>query len=732
MMVKKHSFAKLPPDTWPAPTRCEKRKRGIVDTMVAFAAAVAIVALYGVLVSSSRVVETPTLVPWTFQPLPVGSIRPAGWILGEMQTMAQGLAGHEHDFYVYVNESRWLYPAGSGGIDYSDLNEALPYWFNGLVPLAYLLDDDRLKGQVHAVAETVLGLQTTDGWIGPEVPAERNFWARAPFFLGLTQLAEANATWEQPVIDGLRKFMTLTNTMLRNNSQGHANCAPGFQCQWGQTRVHDLIITIQWMLEKHPDPVQDQVLWDNMNMFYDQSEYKWDEWYQPSTYPQVVADPSTNNPEFPYLHGVNVGQGLKASAVIRRFKHNDSLVDASMTAVNWTFLYHGAPSGTILADEIERDLAPYMGSELCTAVETGYSLAYLYHTLGNNEFADRAELVIYNAMPVMMTGDMWAHQYMAQPNGPLATNNTEDFSPNGPYVFTTANSGAATTFGMEPQYPCCTVNHPQGYPKFVTHSWALAGATGLAHVLLGPSTVSTDFASIQCGTAYPFDNELTYTVTSQPGFDLYLRVPGWYNPATSSIYIGSGQRMAVLPEPTTGMHKITIPPNTSGLVVTYTIGTTVRTEPRANDTVSVYVGNMLYALDVGSKNTSSAPHKYTDATQSGLLTYLPFPDKLRDYYIVNTTAWNVAIDPSTLSYHPMNTNGAGGGEGLPTPVFEYGAPPTYISVQGCEIQWPMYLGSTPDVVPQNRTCIGEKQMYRLIPYGAAKVHMSELPIVQLS
>ncbi len=392
-----------------------------------------------------------------------------------------------------------------------------------------------------------------------------------------------------------------------------------------------------------------------------------------------------------------------------------------MTAVNWTFMYHGAPSGTILGDEIQRDLAPYMGSELCTAVETGYSLAYMYHALGTNYYADRAELVIYNAMPVMMTGDMWAHQYLDQPNGPWALINAKDYDhPHGPFLFTTAHSGAATTFGLEPQYPCCTVNHPQGYPKFVTHSWGYVGHSGLAHVLLGPSRVDTHLATIECDTAYPFDHILRYNITSRKGFDFYIRVPAWYEPSTSSVTINNSPS-SLQPDAETGMHKIHIPSGQT--TMTYTLGATVRTEPRANNTVAIYYGSLLYALDVGSTNTSSHPHAYNDARGAGF-DDLPF-SQVRDYYIQNTTAWNVAIDPSTLEYHGVEDSAK-----LPTPLFDYGAPPNYMTVQGCQIAWGLYLGS-PDLVPEDRTCLGESEAFRLIPYGSAKVHMSELPVVKL-
>ncbi|KAF2236248.1 hypothetical protein EV356DRAFT_77285 [Viridothelium virens] len=655
--------------------------------------------------------------------------------------MANGLAGHEHDFYRFVANSTWTGNTNVSWGEYSDLNEGFPYWFNGIVPLAYHLDDTRLKGQVADAVNAVLDLQASDGWLGPETGPARLFWARFPFCLGLIQLIEADsATYQDKVVTALHRYFELMNSMLLDNGAGFvyqgnvANEPSAGDFQWGQVRVQDQLISLQWLYENFPQN-NSQLLLDNMGMLINSSITFADYWV-PGVFIEEdlynVYGTGDGGNMFPYFHGVNAGQGLKQLAVFRRYTHNDSMVDATQYGVNATFQYHGNSMGSVIGDEREDGLAPYQGAELCTAVETMYSMSYLYQALGQNYYADRAELAAFNALPTMLSPDWWARQYMVEENQPWALNMSE-------MIYWNDNTWSSS-FGLEPDYPCCTVNHPQGFPKFVSALFTNA-PNGLAHALLSPGTVGTTIGSndvtINCDTMYPFNNVLSYDITTSSGFDFYVRVPSWADLSSSSISVSSESSdrykrasTPLSPDPTSSLHRVSLPAGQSS--ITYTLETSIISEARPNDTVAIHYGALVYALEISYTNTSTPPKFYNPENEFYPDGYAP--SQSRDYQLFNSSAWNIAIDPSTLEFHSSLANSSSGTTSLPDPIFAPGAPPTWITAQGCEIEWGLYRNSVPDVVPAlaDRTCQSTPATVTLRPIGGQKVHMVELPTISLN
>lgn len=360
-------------------------------------------------------------------------------------------------------------------------------------------------------------------------------------------------------------------------------------------------------------------------------------------------------------------------------------------------------------------------SETCTLVETMYSLSYLYQALGDNEFADRCERTAFNALPVQLTPDWWARQYVSEPNQPYS----KDLSDK---PFWNVNNWGQT-YGLETDYPCCTVNHPQGYPKFLSASYVKVGDNGLAHALLSPASVSTALSSgdvtVDCATNYPFTSSLSYTITSTGSFDFYVRIPQWANLTSSTITTGN-TTASISPDLHTGLHKLPISPGTTSITVT--LATSIAIEPRANDTIAIHHGALIFALSIPSTNTSTPPKAY-NTNQEYPAAYAP--PQSRDWQIANASAWNIAVDPSSLTLHTPDAGQAGAA--LPNPIWAPGAPSVSVSVRACEIAWGLYKG-VPDVPPPRaeRKCLGEVFEARLEPLGAAKLHMVDLPTIDLS
>src|SRR5580698_9772626 len=100
--------------------------------------------------------------------IPPGAIRPAGWLRDQLETMRDGTTGHLDEVYWKLkNDNGWLGGKGDGW-------EETPYWLDGAVPLAYLLDDATLKAKVLKYINWTIDHQRPSGYFGPVTKAERD------------------------------------------------------------------------------------------------------------------------------------------------------------------------------------------------------------------------------------------------------------------------------------------------------------------------------------------------------------------------------------------------------------------------------------------------------------------------------------------------------------------------------------------------------------------------------
>ena len=66
-------------------------------------------------------------------------IKPEGWLYRQLKIQAQGLSGNLDKIWPDVRDSAWIGGEREGW-------ERVPYWLDGFIPLAYLLQDqDRME-----------------------------------------------------------------------------------------------------------------------------------------------------------------------------------------------------------------------------------------------------------------------------------------------------------------------------------------------------------------------------------------------------------------------------------------------------------------------------------------------------------------------------------------------------------------------------------------------------------
>ena len=159
--------------------------------------------------------------------LPLGSIRPTGWLRNQLVIQANGLSGHLDETWTDVGpESSWL---GGKGESW----ERGPYFLDGLIPLAWLLDDGRLKAKAQRFVDWTLEHQSPNGMFGPA--SNDDWWPRFVMLKALTQYHE---------LTGDERVIPLMNRYFRHQLE---ELPKRPLRDWGKFRWQDEVLSVIWL-----------------------------------------------------------------------------------------------------------------------------------------------------------------------------------------------------------------------------------------------------------------------------------------------------------------------------------------------------------------------------------------------------------------------------------------------------------------------------------------------------
>ncbi len=630
----------------------------------------------------------PALRPRFFEPLPLGSVRPAGWLKDQLRVQADGLSGHLDEFWPPVAGSRW-----SGGE--SEGWERGPYWLDGLVPLAVLLNDPRLLAKAQRWMDYILTNQHADGWLGPkEDPHEGtgetalDSWPQFVLFKALTQWHEA--TGDPRIVPAMGRGLHRIYALLQGKPLS----------SWGRMRWADLVLSVHWQFER----TGEEWLLDLAALAQDQG-YDWQDHFDDFQYMERTdRDDLHALPEKDWLplHGVNNAMGVKSGAVWSRQSGRPEDAQSSLQAIEILDRYHGQVSGMFSGDEHLAGRDPSQGTETCTVTEYLFTLETLLALTGQPSLADKLERVAYNALPAALTKDMTGRQYDQQPNQVECSVAPRRWVSNGDH---------SNIFSLEGNFGCCTANFSQGWPKFVSHLWMQAEeGRGLAAVAYGPNTVTAEIAGTQVtieeATEYPFRDTVTLTVrlSAPTAFPLLLAVPAWATEASVSVSGAS-------PAPAAAGQFCRIERVwQDGDTVTLRLPLRLRTERRFHGSVSVLRGPLVLALQMGEEFEQVG----------GTLPYA-------DWAVYPTTPWNYALSEADIAPEAPVTETP-----LSTVPFAASAAPVTANVTARRLpEWGMAHNSAAPPPAGPFAALGPPETITLVPYGSTNLRISEFPCPDL-
>lgn len=452
--------------------------------------------------------------------------------------MRNGTSGHLDEVYAKIEKDNgWL--GGSG-----DAWEETPYWLDGAVPLAWLLNDANLQKKVKKYIDWTIDHQRPSGYFGGITKYERqndtlvtvknlkeagdDWWPKMVMLKVMKQYYQA--TSDPRAIDFMKKYFQFQLSTLKNTPLGQWT-------EWATSRGTENVMMAQWLYQI----TRDESLLELASLIESQS-FNWSEWLGNRDW-VIEAATYQNGDNWMHRHGVNVAMAIKSPAINYQRTGDEKYLKDLKTGFCDLMTLHGLPMGIFSADEDLHGNDPIQGTELCAIVESMYSLEEIAAITGDPFYLDALERMAFNALPSQTTDDYNNKQYFQVANQVQISRGVFNFSL--PFDREMTN-----VLGMRSGYTCCLANMHQGWTKFAQHLWYRNGKNGVAALVFSPNILKTTVGSsnteieITETTSYPFDEKIQFDLKmkNQVEFPLEIRIPAWCKDPTIRL---NGKKIAV-------------------------------------------------------------------------------------------------------------------------------------------------------------------------------------------
>ena len=590
-------------------------------------------------------------------------IKPEGWLRRQLEIQAKGLSGNLHKIWPDIRDSAWIGGKREGW-------ERVPYWLDGFVPLAYLLENEEMIADAKKYIDAIISKQQKDGWICPCKKEEiKKYDTWAVQLICKTLKVYYDCSGDERIPDVIYKVMKNYYDLFESGTIKLFG--------WGKFRWFESFISLNFLWEKYGEEwIRDAAkIIKKQGFDYSTAAEKWK---KPSHVWQMPT------------HIVNLTMMLKSEAVSHDLL-GEEYTDLAERFREILDRYNGTAFEGFTGDEVLSGLDPSKGTELCSIVEQMYSYEEIFAHTGDSKWAERLEMLAFNALPATLSEDMWTHQYVQQVNQ-IACQKTMIMAPwstNGPY---------AHTFGLEPNYGCCTANFSQGWPKLALATFMHKGNTIINAVML-PGILKDKGITIKLETEYPFKNKMHYTIESDRDFRFIIRIPSF----AENLKLNTEDKE-------TKNLEIEIKQGKTEIDVEFTVAPYLKERP--NNLYALQMGSLLFSVPVDYGK------KMKEYTKKGVERKFPYCD----YQIIPKSDWNYGFsgEEFEVSFNKISS--------VP---FSQDNPPITIKADMKQIEWGLKFPyrSICRKTPKSTMPISGVKKIVLTPYGCARLRMTEMPLI---